>query len=62
VAEGVETLDQLNMLSDWACDEIQGYYFSEPVTAADCAVMLTAKKRLVRPLQLEPVASIEYLI
>jgi diguanylate cyclase (GGDEF)-like protein/PAS domain S-box-containing protein len=62
VAEGVETLDQLNMLSDWACDEIQGYYFSEPVTAADCAAMLTAKKRLVRPLQLEPVASIEYLI
>jgi EAL domain-containing protein (putative c-di-GMP-specific phosphodiesterase class I) len=62
VAEGVETLDQLNMLSDWACDEIQGYFFSEPVTAADCAAMLTAKKRLVRPLQLEPVASIEYLI
>jgi hypothetical protein len=49
-------------LSDWACDEIQGYFFSEPVTAADCAVMLSAKKRLVRLLQLEPVASIEYLI
>ena len=62
VAEGVETLEQLNMLTDWACDEIQGYYFSEPVAAAECAAMLKAKKRLVRPLPLEPVSSIEYLI
>jgi EAL domain-containing protein (putative c-di-GMP-specific phosphodiesterase class I) len=59
VAEGVETPEQLAMLSEWACDEIQGYYFSEPVAAADCAAMLRAKKHLVNSSQLE---SIEYLI
>ena len=59
VAEGVETPEQLAMLSDWACDEIQGYYFSQPIPDTDCAAMLRAKKRLVMPSQME---SIEYLI
>jgi diguanylate cyclase (GGDEF)-like protein len=31
VAEGVETKDQLIMLSDEGCDLFQGYYFSKPV-------------------------------
>ena len=35
LAEGVETLEQLNALRDIGCDEYQGYYFSEPVSAAD---------------------------
>ncbi|WP_151446090.1 EAL domain-containing protein [Lacisediminimonas profundi] len=34
VAEGVETEAQLNFLHEQKCDEIQGYYFSRPVTAA----------------------------
>jgi hypothetical protein len=42
-----------------SCDEIQGYYFSEPVPATDCAAMLCAKKRLVKPTQMK---AIEYLI
>ncbi|GJM04655.1 MAG: hypothetical protein DHS20C09_06460 [marine bacterium B5-7] len=33
VAEGVETLEQLEFLKDKKVDEIQGYYFSRPVTA-----------------------------
>lgn len=33
VAEGVETLGQLEFLQDKKVDEIQGYYFSRPVTA-----------------------------
>ncbi len=33
VAEGVETLGQLEFLQDKNVDEIQGYYFSRPVTA-----------------------------
>tara|TARA_R110002072_G_scaffold32211_3_gene98583 strand:- start:5196 stop:6926 length:1731 start_codon:yes stop_codon:yes gene_type:complete len=33
VAEGVETLAQLEFLQDKKVDEIQGYYFSRPVTA-----------------------------
>ncbi|MEG0019101.1 MAG: EAL domain-containing protein, partial [Oscillospiraceae bacterium] len=31
VAEGVETLAQLNFLKDIGCDKIQGYYFSKPL-------------------------------
>jgi EAL domain-containing protein (putative c-di-GMP-specific phosphodiesterase class I) len=33
VAEGVETLEQLNLLKGWGCREAQGYYFAEPLTA-----------------------------
>lgn len=31
VAEGVETIGQLNQLKDWHVDVIQGYYFSRPL-------------------------------
>jgi diguanylate cyclase (GGDEF)-like protein/PAS domain S-box-containing protein len=34
VAEGVETLDQLEYLRAHRCDEVQGYYFSKPLPAA----------------------------
>jgi diguanylate cyclase (GGDEF)-like protein/PAS domain S-box-containing protein len=33
-AEGVETKAQANLLRDEGCQEVQGYYFGEPVTAA----------------------------
>ena len=35
VAEGVETLAQLQFLKGLGCDEIQGYYFSKPLTPED---------------------------
>lgn len=31
VAEGVETIDQMNFLNNLACEEIQGYYYSQPL-------------------------------
>ena len=31
VAEGVETVEQLNILREARCDEFQGYYFSKPL-------------------------------
>jgi diguanylate cyclase (GGDEF)-like protein/PAS domain S-box-containing protein len=40
VAEGVETREQLSMLQSLGCNEVQGYYISEPVTAALAAAFL----------------------
>jgi EAL domain-containing protein (putative c-di-GMP-specific phosphodiesterase class I) len=35
VAEGVETAEQLHWLRAHGCDQMQGYYFSKPVSAQD---------------------------
>ena len=35
IAEGVETLEQLEYLREQGCDEIQGYYYSKPLSAQD---------------------------
>ena len=32
IAEGVETVEQLDMLRKYGCDEIQGYYISRPLS------------------------------
>jgi diguanylate cyclase (GGDEF)-like protein/PAS domain S-box-containing protein len=33
IAEGVETLEQLSLLQDWDCREVQGFYFAPPMSA-----------------------------
>jgi diguanylate cyclase (GGDEF)-like protein len=48
VAEGVETEGQLNLLALHSCDEMQGYYFSRPVSAAELETMLREDRRLKR--------------
>jgi diguanylate cyclase (GGDEF)-like protein/PAS domain S-box-containing protein len=40
VAEGVETKEELEFLQAHDCDEVQGYYFSRPVPAADFGKLL----------------------
>jgi diguanylate cyclase (GGDEF)-like protein len=40
VAEGVENIAQLRELEQYDCDEIQGYYISRPLPAADCVAFL----------------------
>ena len=35
IAEGVETLSQLQLLKDLGCDIVQGYYFSRPIPATE---------------------------
>jgi len=42
IAEGVESEAQMNYLRRNGCDDIQGYYFSRPVPAAEFARLLSA--------------------
>ncbi|REL34392.1 bifunctional diguanylate cyclase/phosphodiesterase [Thalassotalea euphylliae] len=40
IAEGVETIEQLNCLRDYGCNQIQGYYFSPAVPIDECIALL----------------------
>jgi diguanylate cyclase (GGDEF)-like protein/PAS domain S-box-containing protein len=40
VAEGVETVEQRDILRERACDEMQGYYFSRPVPPEEVPALL----------------------
>ena len=42
VAEGVETQEQKTFLQDRECDQMQGYFFSQPVSALQFAALLAA--------------------
>jgi len=44
VAEGVETLQQLQFLKAHDCGEAQGYYFSKPVDPSECQSLLRLTK------------------
>ena len=35
VAEGVETIEQLNFLAEHGCNEVQGYYYNKPLSAEE---------------------------
>ena len=47
VAEGVERIDQVDFLREHGCDELQGYYFSRPLAAADIPALV--RKLAARP-------------
>jgi len=46
IAEGVESETQRAMLSNWRCDEIQGYYYSRPLPAASALNFLEGSLQL----------------
>lgn len=47
IAEGVETKAQRYLLSEFGCDQFQGYLFSRPRTAGDIVELLKAKPQPV---------------
>jgi diguanylate cyclase (GGDEF)-like protein/PAS domain S-box-containing protein len=51
VAEGVETKDQLNFLSDEECDEIQGYFIGHPKPIYEYAEIVGRPPALAKPAQ-----------
>ena len=42
IAEGVETIDQLDYLRRHDCDQMQGFYFSKPLPAEQFAALVTS--------------------
>jgi diguanylate cyclase (GGDEF)-like protein len=44
VAEGVETLEQAQILADLGCDVLQGYAFAKPMSAADLQSFVKKQK------------------
>lgn len=40
VAEGVESLEELELLERWGCDQVQGYLFSQPVPFEEVVKLL----------------------
>ncbi|WP_445429092.1 EAL domain-containing protein [Alishewanella sp. HL-SH05] len=40
LAEGVETVEQLKLLENMPCHEIQGYYYSKPLSAENATTFL----------------------
>ncbi len=46
VAEGVETVEQLNLIRAMGCDELQGYIFSRPLPDSDINQLLETQCNL----------------
>ena len=49
VAEGVETIEQLNIMKEMGCDQLQGFLFSRPLSNNDLIDMLKSKNNLYNP-------------
>jgi EAL domain-containing protein (putative c-di-GMP-specific phosphodiesterase class I) len=48
-AEGVETEDQLDLVREQGCSEVQGFLFSPPLPASAAALLVQGNKPLRSP-------------
>ncbi len=46
VAEGTETLEQVELVRRLGCDEAQGYFFAPPLPPDELADLLAGRRRL----------------
>ena len=44
IAEGAETIAQVEFLREHRCDQVQGYYFSRPISYSDLMVLLEMER------------------
>ncbi len=54
VAEGVETVEQLRILQELGCNEVQGYYLARPMPAADIPEVLINGLLFAKPIAVVP--------
>jgi EAL domain-containing protein (putative c-di-GMP-specific phosphodiesterase class I) len=57
VAEWVETLDQLDAVTNAGCEEVQGFYFSEPISAGEVKAVIARCRSMLRVGQKKRAAS-----
>ena len=50
IAEGVETDDQVRFLAKHRCDEVQGFYYGEPMLPEDFGRLLARNRRRAKRL------------
>ena len=51
IAEGVESPEQIELLRDWQCDEVQGFLLSKPLAPEEMRIMVDIERD--RPLPSE---------
>lgn len=47
LAEGVETKEQVDILRNIGCDQVQGYYYAKPMPAEDFFTLLMEQNKKV---------------